>query len=281
MKKNKVLTLRSGGGSGSATPLSSAYPSQYPSEAEDEEEPSVNKPFKFLDLPSELRNKIYGFHFGNAPAVLDLDTDNFRNVWRKLSILFTNRQIMAEASHNFYSTHAVRLFPVNGKFFKAKKPLLARISPRCRASISTFELRLGPGFAAPPRGWIINDALGLEDCTRVRVIKVMVQVDPSTPIFKGFRNVEEGFYERFSQNLLEGVLMKVPSVTEVQFDAWPSVSRSSPIMQGLLATARKHGKMVSWGPEAGWKEEVDAEKQEAVLVPILRNLSISELAVCG
>jgi hypothetical protein len=242
--------------SNSTTPHSSTYPSAYPSEAEDEE-PTIIKahPFPFLSLPSELRNKIYGCAFEAAPPILDLDPDNFRLIHHKFSLFLVSKQIHAEASHHFYSSHTIRLFPTHpGRFFKTRKPLLARLSPQYRSSITSLELRLGPGWNKPPRGWVINDALGLQNTTSVRVLKVFVECDPSDGIFKGFRQAD-GFYESFSKDLLNKVLEAVPSIEVVEFDAWTSVKKNGDMMMGLLEVATRFEKMVAWGPERGWNEE--------------------------
>jgi len=262
--KRSVRSLQSVG-SEPSTPQSSAYPSAQPSEDEEHAIEKI-KPFKFLELPSELRNKIYGIVFSSAPEVLDLDPDNFRNVHRKFSLFLVSKQVHDEASHHFYSTHTVRLFPCHpGRFFKTKKPLLARLSQRCRSSLTSFELRLGPGFANPPRGWVVNEALGLKDAISVRVLKVMVQVDTSNPIFNGFRGGDDGFYENFSKDLLDQVLSSVPSIVEVQFDAYPSVQKNGAMMRALLSVTNKHEKLISWGPERGWDEEDDEDWVDVLL----------------
>lgn len=100
--------------SASVTPVSSQANSAYNSGYNTEDENVVaaaTKPFRFLDLPSELRNKIYGLLFQGTPQTLDLDSDNYRLIFRKFSIFLVNRQIYAESCHFFYTNHVVRLFP--------------------------------------------------------------------------------------------------------------------------------------------------------------------------
>jgi hypothetical protein len=99
---------------------------------------------------------------------------------------------------------------------------------------------------------VVNDTLGLQDATSVRLLAVFVEVDTSDPVFKGFRREEDGFYERFSRDLLVKVLMSVPSIIEVQFDAYPSFRRDGDMMRGLLGVANKYKTLVSCGPERGW-----------------------------
>ncbi|KAI0877171.1 hypothetical protein GGS24DRAFT_488036 [Hypoxylon argillaceum] len=272
------------------TPLSSAYPSTEASEAEcdvDEEienltmdalslEPAMpdkpkpkrikQKPFLFLHLPSELRLKVYEYHFANTGHVLDLDPDNYKRIHQKLAILRTCRTIYVEASYSFYSTHPVRVFPTHpGRFFKTKKPLLARMKPGQRACINSLELRLGPGWSKPPRGWEVNPALGLNQCVNVTKLTVFVECDPGNDIFKGFRQ-PGGFYEAFSKKLLTGVLGEMPWVQRVEFDAWPSVKKSGALMTGLIDLITARSLRISWGPERGW---TDAEEVEPP--PVIHN----------
>lgn len=216
-------------------------------------------PFRFFDLPSELRLKIYAHHFANVEDVLDLDHDNYKRIHQKLAILRTCRQVYQEATYAFYSIRSVRLFPIYGKFFKAKKPLLARMSANQRANLTTLQLRLGPGFNRPPRGWVVNEALGLKDCTGVQRIKVFVECDPSNDIFTGFRQ-SDGFYEKFSQDLLDGVLSSMPWCEVVEFDANPSVKKAGAMMSGLLEAAGKHGRKLAWGPERGWDDSEEVKE---------------------
>lgn len=259
--RRKVLTLRPRGAGATAVAISPNHSSARSSThvvTEDQDlQPEKREAFRLLDLPSELRLKIYALVFKSVPDVIDLDPDNYRSIHRSLSILHTSRQIHGEASHFLYSTKTFRIFPCHGRFFSTKKPLLSRLSPRCRNSLSSLELRLGPGFASPPKTWAVTETLGLKDTTNVRVLKVMVQVDTSNPIFIGYRakGADDGFYELFSRNLLDRILCAVPSITEVQFDAWSSIQKNGAMMTALLGVVNKHRKVISWGPERGWANE--------------------------
>jgi hypothetical protein len=111
---------------------------------------------------------------------------------------------------------------------------------------------------------MVNDALGLSDCTSVRVLKVFCEVDPSDSTFKGFR-ASDGFYEKFCQGLLREVLKKIPTIEVVEFDAWPSVKRTGDMMRGLGAVISSFKKLISWGPERGWEKESDQTWLDALL----------------
>ncbi|KAJ1330891.1 hypothetical protein MN608_04347 [Microdochium nivale] len=215
------------------------------------------QPFRFLDLPYELRVEVYKYHFVNTGHVLDLDPSNSKRLHQKLAILWTCRTFHTEASHVFYSTHPARIFPTHpGRFFKTKKPLLARFKPGQRAALTSLELRLGPGWSKPPRGWVVNPELGLADCTSVRKITVFTECDPGTETFRGFRQ-PNNFFESFAQSLLENVLNEMPWVRHVEFDAWSSVKKSGALVQRLIGVVRARNLMLTWGPERGW---TDAEE---------------------
>ncbi|KAK2071566.1 hypothetical protein P8C59_005978 [Phyllachora maydis] len=205
--------------------------------------------FPFLHLPSELRIKVYSYHFADTNRVIDLERDNYKNIHKKLSLLRTCRTIYSEAAYFFYSTRCFRLFPIYN--VKTKKPILTRLKPRQRACLSTIELRLGPHWGSPPRSWLVNQALGLHECVNVRKLTVLVECDPSNNIFNGFRR-SDGFYEAFCRSLLKDVMKEMPWLDRIYFDAWPSVKRTGPMMRGLLQTAISQGKEIGWGPECGW-----------------------------
>jgi len=215
-------------------------------------------PFRFLDLPAELRIKVYAHHFAGTGDVIDLDPDNHKRIHQKLAILRTSRTVHAEALHVFFSTRTFRIFPTTpGRPFKTKKPLLARLTPRQRSYITSLELRLGPGFNKPPRGWVVNPALGLSDCVNVRRLTVFVECDPSDNIFNGFR-VSDGFYEEFSAGLLYNTLKDMAFLDRVHFDAWTSVKKTGVMMSRLMEAATVQGRRICWGPERGWTDQDEA-----------------------
>ncbi|KOS20184.1 hypothetical protein ESCO_006188 [Escovopsis weberi] len=238
------------------------------------------QPFNFLSLPSELRIKIYDYFFEDlGEDVLDLGPGNWKRIHKKLALMRVCRLIHEEATHFFYSTQTFRIFPTfPGRYFKSKKPLLARLKPHQRECLTSLELRLGPGWNAPPRGWAVNDALGLADCVNVRLVTVFVECDPSDGVFKGFRR-SEGFYEGFCRNLLQDVLSGIPNVRVLRFDAWSSVKKSGAMMQTLLGVAAQWKGLVRWGPERGWTDEDEGEGEPvgasiASVSAAMENLSV-------
>lgn len=268
IRKASALIPSAPNSSADPTPSSSTYPSAYPSEDENGKENKKLSTFPFMALPSELRNRIYHLVFSDVPPIMDLDptTFSYLNRTKALALFRVSRQLHRETHYYFFSTHTFRIFPTfPGRYFKTKKPLLARLPAKYRASITSLQLRLGPGWNNPPKGWVVNDALGLSDCTNVRWLKVFVECDPSDIIFKGFRAFD-GFYEQFSAGLLDEILKAIPSVEVVEFDAYSSVMRTGDMMSGLGAVVAKFNKVVAWGPERGWQEETEQVWLDAVLL---------------
>ncbi|OJD40415.1 twin-arginine translocation pathway signal sequence [Diplodia corticola] len=219
------------------------------------------EPFPFFALPAEIRLRVYELLLA-VPGVVDLNPSNYRTIRRRtLPLFLTSHRMHEEAYRVFYGTNVFRIFPLHGRFFHTKKPLLARLPSRYRNSIARLELRLGPGWQGPlPKCWDLSpegaERLGLADLADARSLKVFVECDPaSDEIFRGFRRSDD-FFTVFCSGLLRNFLPRVPSIEEVQFDGFPSVKQDSPLMKELLLQVRGHGKRVTYGPERGWADKV-------------------------
>ncbi|KAG9203055.1 hypothetical protein G6514_003577 [Epicoccum nigrum] len=232
-----------------------------------EDEPRA--PFRFFDLPYELRLRVYE-NLLVFPKTLDLDPTNHRAVAPSLHLFYVSHRMHDEASRVFYGHNAFRLFPVNGKYINAKYPLFSRLPRKYRGLITRLELRLGPGFTKPPKGWVVDSRLGLTAVTKAYKLKIFVEIDPAaSEIFEGFRTGEKSFYTEYCVGLLRALLAQIPSVGEVELDAYPSVSKDSPLLQGLLEEAKLNQKRIVWGQERGWDTIVDKD-----LVGILEKMGL-------
>lgn len=225
--------------------------------------PPKRQPFPFFALPSELRIRILE-HLLIFPKTIDLDPANSRTLLPALRTFLVSRRMHAEASHVFYATNTFRVFAISGRFFHTKKQLLARLPTHCIAQMRSLELRLGPGFNKPPKGWVVDSRLQLHAATNVRTLKVFVELDPAShPSFEAFRKetCEEAgqFFTTFSAGLLGCLFGELGSLRRVEFDAYPGIERGSPLMEALVGLTGLAGKEVAWGPERGWDKIVDGD----------------------
>lgn len=164
-----------------------------------------------------------------------------------------------EAYPVFYRQQTFRLYPYHGRFFHTDRPLLARLPSHYRNLITTLELRLGPGWGAPPKGQNTEPSLGLRDCTSLRALRIFIEIDPSDTIFAGFRgrNATEETYKHFCVALLLGIMAQAPSLEIVEIDAYPGVKKDAPMVMALKRRVEEHGKKLIWGPLRGWEKEED------------------------
>ncbi|MCJ1293156.1 hypothetical protein MMC34_004709 [Xylographa carneopallida] len=201
-----------------------------------------HKPFRFFDLPAELRNKVLGYIL-RFKGVIDLDFDELR----RISVFLVSKRFHSEAAAVLYGSNTFRLFPTTGRAgSKRAKPLISRFPPHYRASLTSLELRLGPFWIKPPACWKVNDALGLKDVSAVRVLKVFVEIDPTHSIFHGFRT-GKNYYTNFSGALLREVISSLPSLEEVRFDKYPSVSYDGQLMTRLMEEVSTGKKRITYG----------------------------------
>ncbi|KAK7537469.1 uncharacterized protein J3D65DRAFT_625691 [Phyllosticta citribraziliensis] len=232
-------------------------------------QPQPQQPFRLFDLPAEVRLRIYE-HVLLVPHTIDLDPSNTYTLSPRLRLLLASRQLHDEAYRVFYGGNTFRLFPVHGRFFHTRKPLLARLSPRCRAAITSVELRLGPGWNGLPSAWgdVASPLLGLADASAWRSLRIFVECDPAgDDVFAGFRRSDD-FFTRFCGDLLADLFPRVPSIRSVVFDGFPGVAKDSPLMVELIRVARAEGKRIAWGPERGWANENVVKELEASIASL-------------
>ncbi|KAI4952370.1 hypothetical protein J4E91_002839 [Alternaria rosae] len=225
---------------------------------EDDKTAVKRQPFRFFDLPSELRLRIYE-ELLVFPKTIDLDPTNYRTVAPALRLFLVDHRMHDEASRVFYGRNTFRVFPIHGRYINRKHPLLAWFPRKYRAHLTRLELRLGPGFTKPPKCWVVDSRLGLAAVKKVYKLKIFVEIDPaSNEVFEGWR-VGNNFYTEYCVGLLRGLLAQVPSIDDVEFDAYPSVSKDSPLLKGLVEETKLNQKRVAWGPERGWDKIVEVD----------------------
>ncbi|KAG9658432.1 hypothetical protein KCU95_g14443, partial [Aureobasidium melanogenum] len=215
----------------------------------------IKKPFPFFELPSELRIKIYQYvlFIEHGNGVVDLDYYNDRRIAPRLTCFRACRRMHDEAYPIFYGSpqQPFRLFPTGGHMYRTKKPLLELLTPTYRAAINTIELRLGPGWERIPKCWHTGPSLGLADCISLRNLKIFVQIDPTDATFKGHhgKGNDQYTYMNISAGWLQEILQQVPSIRNVEIDAWEGVDIVSPMLNALASVVLTADKRLTWGPQ--------------------------------
>ncbi|CAL8580071.1 hypothetical protein XPA_005805 [Xanthoria parietina] len=224
--------------------------------------PLPHRSFPFFLLPPELRSRILSFLLcPNSRPTVDLSDVNQRTSTSRLNYFLVSKRFGYEAYHIFYSSHTFRIFQIDSRYYsKRSLPLLARLPIHYLNVVTSLELRLGVAWSNPQKPWVVNDGLGLESCSNARTLKIFVEVDPSSPVFKGYR-LEHGFYTEFCGVLLRQIIERLPVLETVEYDAYPSVDRNGALMTRLLEETSKGMKRTAWGKERNWGDSL-ADKLE-------------------
>ncbi|EXJ93798.1 hypothetical protein A1O1_02191 [Capronia coronata CBS 617.96] len=200
------------------------------------------KPFPFLELPAEIRNRIYRLVLFSKPGYRGADGRKKS----RTSILAVSKKVHQEASYILYSSLSFRIFPLQDF---TPVPTIQELRPMYRAMVTQLELVVGSSWTGPPKSWRVNKVLArhLGRLSAVQILKVFVQLDPSVPMYEKYR-ISFDFYTDFCGNLLHDVLVAMPHVTALVIDGNPGIDTTGPLVSRLLAEAKSEGKVCTLGP---------------------------------
>jgi len=240
--------------------------------------PKKPKAFRLLELPAEIRLRIYEIVL-HVDRTIDLGAYNHHKIVPLLNLFLACRQLHDEALRVFYGINSFRIFSTDGKFIHTRKPLLSRFPSTYRSAITAIELRLGPGWTKPPKSWGVKESYGLRDCKSLRLLKVFVELDPEdSSICREWMSTRTSYTDFSIRHLLD-ILAAVPSITEVRFDGFPSVQKTGPLVKGLQAICVSRGLKISYGPIRGWAHETELESCSTEIGFLTTSISHMQIAL--
>ncbi|OAL40589.1 hypothetical protein AYO20_00325 [Fonsecaea nubica] len=200
-------------------------------------------PFPFLDLPAEIRNKIYHLVLFGKPGYRLV---NGRLRPTRIGIMLANKRTHREAAYILYSTSSFRIFPLQD-FTPA--PVIQELRPMYRAMVTSLEMVVGSSWTSPPKTWRVGKLLAkrLSKLSAVHTLKVFVELDPSLPMFEKYR-VSLDFYTDFCGDLLRDVLACMPHVSHVEMSGNPGIDTTGPLVSRLLKEVEFKGRTCTLGP---------------------------------
>ena len=206
-----------------------------------------SEPFRFFDLPAEIRNRTYDYALFSKPGYRDAKG---RRKSSRLACLLVNRQMHDEAAYMLYSTTRFPLFFVQA--FETP-PLVSELSSRYQVYVTNLKMILGPSWTDPPKHWKVTPRLAkcLKRLTTLQTLRVFVEFDPSHPAFEKYRR-SYSFYTDFCGDLLREVLKAMPQLQYVELDGNSGVDVNGPLVSRLRNEAEDEGKEIKWGKEADW-----------------------------
>ncbi|KAK5103914.1 hypothetical protein LTS08_003337 [Lithohypha guttulata] len=208
-----------------------------------------SQPFRFLDLPSELRNRIY------HTLLFSLPDHDGSSSGSRISPLLVSKQLHLEASHILYSHTRFPLFPL--QLFESP-PTILDLPSHYHPSVTNLLLTLGPSWTNPPKSWRVTPRLSrvLKKLTSLRTLRVFVEFDPSHPAFKMHR-ISENYYTDFCGELLGDILETMPQCGYVELDGNSGVDVNGPLVRKLREEVKEAERELRWGGKAGWAHLYD------------------------
>jgi hypothetical protein len=101
----------------------------------------------------------------------------------------------------------------------------------------------------------------------VQTLMVVVEVDPSHPVFAKFR-ISHGYYTEFCGGLLRDVLKALPRLKVVQIAGRPSVQMDGPLVSRLQREVEAQGRILE---REDMQRRVSVQDKTSVVSPAMRN----------